>query len=131
MKHAPRTGKEAGTGQLIAVVAEAGTGQVAARIRVQGEAAGRVQSAGSLFGVARARSLPGCRVLELLHIYFGIEGVDDLANARRDKVSTKLAALSTSALSDRLPYLFGLLGIQESPDPLVQMDPQIRRQRTA
>jgi predicted ATPase len=29
-----------------------------------------------------------------------------------------------------LPYLLGLLGIQEGPDPLSQMDPQIRRRRT-
>jgi predicted ATPase len=29
-----------------------------------------------------------------------------------------------------LPYLFGLLGIVEDPDPLAQMDPQIKRQRT-
>ena len=34
------------------------------------------------------------------------------------------------ALSDTLPYLFGLLGIVEGPDPLAQMDPQIKRQRT-
>jgi tetratricopeptide (TPR) repeat protein len=32
-------------------------------------------------------------------------------------------------LNDTLPYLLGLLGIQEMPDPLVQMDPQIRLRR--
>ena len=34
------------------------------------------------------------------------------------------------ALQDTLPYLLTLLGIQENPDPLAQMDPQIKRQRT-
>ena len=34
------------------------------------------------------------------------------------------------SLEDSLPYLFGLLGIVEDDDPLVQMDPEIRRQRT-
>jgi predicted ATPase len=33
-------------------------------------------------------------------------------------------------LQDTLPYLFGLLGIVEGADPLAQMDPQIKQQRT-
>jgi class 3 adenylate cyclase/tetratricopeptide (TPR) repeat protein len=116
-----------GHGQLIAVVAEAGIGKSRLvyefRATLPGEC--RVLEAYSVSHGKVAAWLP---VLELLHIYFGIEGVDD-PRTRREKVSAKLAALD-SALSDRLPYLFGLLGIQESPDPLVQMDPQIRRQRT-
>ena len=34
------------------------------------------------------------------------------------------------SLEDTLPYLFALLGIEEQPSPLQQMDPQIRRKRT-
>lgn len=34
------------------------------------------------------------------------------------------------SLEDTLPYLLALLGIEEQPSPLQQMDPQIRRQRT-
>ena len=34
------------------------------------------------------------------------------------------------SLEDALPYLYGLLGIVEGADPLAQMDPQIRKQRT-
>jgi hypothetical protein len=33
-------------------------------------------------------------------------------------------------LEDALPYLFGLLGIIESDDPLAQMDGQIKKRRT-
>src|SRR5262249_30671113 len=33
-------------------------------------------------------------------------------------------------LEDTLPYLFALLGIEEQPSTLQQMDPQIRRRRT-
>ena len=40
-----------------------------------------------------------------------------------------LAALDP-ALSETLPYLYALLGIQVTPDPIAQMDPQIKRQRT-
>ena len=34
------------------------------------------------------------------------------------------------SLEDTLPYLFALLGIEEQPSPLQQMDAQIRRRRT-
>ncbi len=34
------------------------------------------------------------------------------------------------SLEDTLPYLFALIGIEEQPSPLQQMDPQIRRKRT-
>ena len=34
-------------------------------------------------------------------------------------------------LEDTLPYLFALLGIEEQPSPLQQMDAQIRRRRTS
>ena len=40
-----------------------------------------------------------------------------------------LAALD-SALGDVAPYLWNLLAIQEQPDPLAQMDAQVKRQRT-
>jgi class 3 adenylate cyclase/tetratricopeptide (TPR) repeat protein len=116
-----------GHGQIVAVVADAGTGK------------------SRLFYEFKATLPPGCKVLEaysvshgkasawlpvlnLLHTYFGIEGVD-APPLRREKLSTKLAALDP-ALSDTLPYLFGLLGIQETPDPLAQMNPQVRGRRT-
>jgi hypothetical protein len=67
-------------------------------------------------------------VLELLHTYFGIAGVED-APTRRGKVSSKFSALDPT-LSDTLPYLFGLLGIQKDPDPLAEMDAQVRKRRT-
>jgi predicted ATPase len=66
-------------------------------------------------------------LLELLHTYFGIAGVDD-PSTRRRKVSSKLAAIDP-ALSDTLPYLSGLFGIQEDSDPLAQMDAQVRKRR--
>jgi hypothetical protein len=60
-------------------------------------------------------------VLELLRGYFGIHDVDDAAS-RRKKVRAALGELDP-ALQDVLPYLFGLLGIVDGPDPLPQMDP--------
>ena len=117
-----------GHGQVARNRCRSGHWQVAAGIRVQGEAARRMQIAGSLFGVARQGSRLWLPVLELLHTYFGIAGVDD-PPTRRGKVSSKLSALDPT-LSDTLPYLFGLLGIQEDPDPLAEMDAQVRKRRT-
>ena len=51
------------------------------------------------------------------------------ADTGSKKRTATLAALDP-ALSEVLPYLLGPLGIQEGPDPLAQMNPQVRRQRT-
>jgi predicted ATPase len=67
-------------------------------------------------------------VLALLCRYFGIEEGDDKAE-RREKIQSRLNALDP-ALSEALPYLLGLLGVQDSPDPLAQMDPRVKRRRT-
>ncbi len=80
------------------------------------------------YSVSHGKASAWLPVLELLRGYFGIQDADDAA-ARRAKVRAALTALDP-ALDDTLPYLFGLLGIVEGPDPLAQMDPQIKRQRT-
>jgi class 3 adenylate cyclase len=67
-------------------------------------------------------------VIELLKSYFRIESQDD-ERTRREKVGGKVLMLDRS-LEDTLPYLFALLGIEEPPSPLAQMDAQIRRRRT-
>ena len=116
-----------GHGQVVAVVAEAGTGK--SRLVYEFKAAlpndNRVLEA---YSVSHGKASAWLPVLELLHTYFGIEGVDD-PPTRRSKLSARLATLDP-ALSDTMPYLSGLLGIQESPDSLAQMDPQVRRRRT-
>jgi predicted ATPase len=80
------------------------------------------------YSVSHGKASAWLPLLELLRGYFGVEDTDDAAS-RRAKVRNALAALDP-ALDDTLQYLFGLLGIVEGPDPLAQMDPQIRRQRT-
>jgi len=67
-------------------------------------------------------------ILELLRDYFRITAEDD-ARQRREEVIGKVLGLD-HALEHTLPYVFGLLGIQEGDDPLAQMDAQIRRRRT-
>jgi predicted ATPase len=80
------------------------------------------------YSVSHGKASAWLPVLELLRSYFGIEEAGD-SSARREKVRADLAALDP-ALSDAEPYLFTLLAIAESPDPIAQMDPQLKRRRT-
>ena len=117
----------AGHGQIVAAVGEAGAG----KSRLMYEFKTTIPDGCRLleaYSVSHGKASAWLPVLELLRGYFGIQDADDPAT-RREKVRATLAALDP-ALSQVLPYLLGLLGIQEGPDPLAQMDPQIRRRRT-
>ena len=80
------------------------------------------------YSVSHGKATAYLPVIELLKSYFRIESQDD-ERTRREKVMGKVLVLDRS-LEDTLPYLFALLGIEEQPSPLQQMDPQIRRRRT-
>ena len=117
----------AGHGQIVAVVGEAGAG----KSRLMYEFKATIPDGCKVleaYSVSHGKASAWLPVLELLRGYFGIQDADDPAT-RREKVLAALAALDP-ALSEVLPYLLGLFGIQESPDLLSQMDPRIRRQRT-
>ena len=79
------------------------------------------------FAVSFARKIPWLPIIGLLQDHFDIADIDDPA-ARRGKIEAALAPLFPR-LNDVLPFLFGLLGILEGPDPLRQMDPMVRRDR--
>ena len=117
----------AGHGQIVAAVGEAGAGKsrLMYEFKVTIPNGCKVLEA---YSVSHGKASAWLPVLELLRGYFGIQDTDDPA-MRREKVRATLAALDP-ALSEVLPYLLGLLGIQEGPDPLAEMDPQIRRRRT-
>jgi predicted ATPase len=122
-----------------AVLAREGRGQIVAAVADPGVGKSR------LFYEFKATSASGCMVLEalsishgkasayllvidLLHNYFDISAADD-ERKRREKVAGKIAILDRS-LENTLPYLFSLLGVVDSDDPLAQMDGQIKKRRT-
>ena len=116
-----------GRGQIAAIVAEAGTG----KSRLVYEFKATIPAECKLleaYSVSHGKASPWLPVLELLRGYFGFSDADDVA-MRREKIRAALTALDAS-LTDSLPYLWNLLSIPEEPDPLAQMDAQIKRQRT-
>ena len=80
------------------------------------------------YSVSHGKASPYLPVIELLKSYFQIQLQDD-ERQRKEKITGKVLTLDRS-LEDTLPYLFALLGIEEQPSPLQQMDAQIRRRRT-
>jgi class 3 adenylate cyclase/predicted ATPase len=116
-----------GNGQIVAVMAEAGTG----KSRLFHEFKATLRFGGKVleaYSVSHGKASAWLPVLELLRRYFVIQDGDDAAR-RRDKVHGTLTTLDL-ALDETLPYLFVLLGIQDTHDPIAQMDPQVKRQRT-
>ena len=114
-------------GQIVAAVGEAGAG----KSRLMYEFKATIPDGCKVleaYSVSHGKASAWLPVLELLRGYFGLRDADN-ATTRREKVNVALATIDP-ALGDALPYLLGLLGIQEGPDPLAQMDPQIKRRRT-
>ncbi len=141
----------AGRGQIVAALGEAGVGKSRLFHEFKGAAQTQcmVLETFSLPHGAASAYLP---VVELLRNYFGIAAQDEKRRLReqriskllaldsgrvfsagrrraRQKVIDKLSALDRN-LEDTFPYLCTLLGIQDSSDPLAQMDGQVKRRRT-
>ncbi len=118
---------KAGHGQIVGVVGEPGLGKsrLFYEFKLLSHTGCLVLEA---YSVSHGKASPYLPVIELLKSYFDIKTEDD-ERKRREKVTGKVLTLDRS-LEDTLPYLFALLGIEEQPSPLQQMDAQIRRKRT-
>jgi predicted ATPase len=124
---------KAGQGQIVGTMGEPGLG----KSRLFYEFVGARRAVPLLvhgclvleaYSVSHGKASPYLPVIELLKNYFRIEPHDD-ERTRREKIIGKVLGLDRS-LEETLPYLFALLGIEEQPSPLQQMDAQIRRRRT-
>jgi hypothetical protein len=118
---------KAGQGQIVGVMGEPGLGKsrLFYEFKLLSQAGCLILEA---YSVSHGKASPYLPVMELLKNYFRIEATDD-ERTRRERVIGKVLGLERS-LEDTLPYLFALLGIEEQPSPLQQMDPQIKRRRT-
>ncbi len=125
MKHALDLAM-AGHGQIVAAVGEAGAGKSRLVYEFKAMLPGKCKVL-EAYSVSHGKASAYLPVLELLSGYFGIEGTDD-AGRRREKATVKIATLDP-ALEETLHYLFALLGLQAIPDPLAEMDQQIKRRR--
>jgi hypothetical protein len=116
-----------GHGQIVAAMAEPGVGK--SRLFFEFKA---IAQSGCLvleaYSVSHGKASAYLPVIDLLKGYLKIAAEDD-ERARREKVAGKIVILDR-ALEDTLPYLYSLLGIAESDDPLAPLDPQTRRRRT-
>jgi class 3 adenylate cyclase/tetratricopeptide (TPR) repeat protein len=126
MRHAAERASS-GRGQIVAEMAEAGVGKsrLLFEFRATTAAGWMVLEA---FSVSHGKASSYLPVIDLLHSYFKIASQDD-QRTRREKIAGRIAILDR-ALEDTIPYLYGLLGIAEDPDPLAQMDAQIRKRGT-
>jgi len=116
-----------GHGQIVAAMGEPGVGK--SRLFFEFKA---VAQSGCLvleaYSVSHGKASAYLPVIDLLKSYFKIATEDD-ERARREKVAGKVVILDRT-LEDTLPYIYSLLGISESDDPLAPLDPQTRRRRT-
>src|SRR5262245_16559769 len=117
----------AGHGQIVGVMGEPGLGKsrLFYEFKLTSQSGCLVLEA---YSVSYGKATAYLPVIELLKSYFRIEPPDD-ERIRRQKVIGRVLELDRS-LEETLPYLFALLGTEEQPSPLQQMDPQIRRRRT-
>jgi class 3 adenylate cyclase/tetratricopeptide (TPR) repeat protein len=126
MRHAAARAKS-GHGQIVAEMAEAGVGK--SRLLFEFKA---TTTAGWMvleaFSVSHGKASSYLPLIDLLHIYFKIASNDD-QRTRREKIAGRIAILDRT-LEDTIPYLYGLIGIAEDPDPLAQMDAHIRKRGT-
>src|SRR5712691_12081710 len=126
LKHALEQA-QAGRGQIVAAIAEPGVGK--SRLFYEFKA---ISQSGCMvleaFSVSHGKASAYLPVIDLLHGYFEITSEDD-GRRRREKVGGRVLMLDR-ALEDALPYLFSLLGIADTPDPLAQMDGQVKKRRT-
>ncbi|HJU11994.1 MAG TPA: adenylate/guanylate cyclase domain-containing protein, partial [Candidatus Binataceae bacterium] len=116
-----------GRGQLVAVMGDPGVGK--SRLFLEFKATS--QSGWMLletFSVSYGKASPYLPLIELLQSYFKIVSDDDPRTCR-EKITGRILALDRS-LEDTLPYVFALLGLTNSGEPMAQMDIQVKKRRT-
>jgi class 3 adenylate cyclase/predicted ATPase len=117
-----------GRGQIVGVMGEPGLGKSRLFYEFVGAYGRTPLLVLQAYSVSYGKASPYLPLIELLKSYFQIQLQDD-ERTRRERIIGRVLGLDRS-LEETLPYFFALLGVEEQPSPLQQMDPQIRRRRT-
>jgi class 3 adenylate cyclase len=117
---------QAGRGQIVAAIADPGVGKSRLFYEFKATSASGWMVLEAL-SISHGKATAYLPVIDLLRNYFEISIADD-ERKRREKVAGKIAILDRR-LEDILPYLFGLLGLVESDDPLAQIDSHFKKRR--
>jgi class 3 adenylate cyclase len=116
-----------GRGQIVAAIGEAGLGK--SRLFYEFKATSQSECLVlETFSVSHGKASSYLPLIELLNNYFEIEAEND-TRKRREKITGKVLTLDRT-LEEALPYLFALLGVEETLGALAQTDAQMRRRRT-
>jgi class 3 adenylate cyclase/uncharacterized protein YcbX len=118
---------QAGSGQMVSIVAEAGTG----KSRLIFEAMPDFRAASTVLetsSVSHGKSSVGLPLIEMLHAYFDFEAQDD-EHQRREKITAKIIELDP-LLKDIQAYLFSFLNLAGENDPLRDVEDADRQQQT-
>ena len=114
-------------GQVVAAVGEAGLGK--SRLFYEFKV---IAGGGCLvleaFSVSHGKASAYLPIIELLKDYFGLIPEDD-ERRRREKIGGKVLMLDRT-LEDTLPYIFALLGVEDTAGTLGQIGADLRRRRT-
>ncbi len=117
----------AGRGQVVTILGDPGIGKSRLLLEFRarlGERAAWSEGRSVSFG----RTMAFHPLIDLLRRNFGLEDQDDAA-VIRDKVTERITRIG-AGLEHALPYLFHLLGAADADDPVLRLDPQIRRAET-
>lgn len=118
---------EAGRGQVVTIVGDAGVGKSRLLLEFRARLGKRVAWAEGR-SVSFGQTMAFHPLIDLLRRNFGLEEQDDAAVVR-DKIAERIARLDTG-IEHALPYLFYMLGAADTGDPVLSMDPRIRRAET-
>lgn len=114
----------ASRGQIVGVVAEPGAGK--SRLFLEFKSANAVDwTIVTAMAFSHGKSSAYSPIIALLEDYFGIAQIDN-APARREKIAACVDALDP-ALASVVPFLNGLLGVPDRPDPLADLSAIERR----
>jgi adenylate cyclase len=118
---------DAGDAQVVGVVAMAGTGKSRLCFEFLERCRARGMQVFESRAVAHGKNIPFLPILELMRAFFGITLEDDDRSAR-EKIAGRMVLLDLG-FADALPLLFDFLGVAESQQTPLRIEPDARQRQ--